>query len=72
LKDFAIEKLGVVENNIVAMMDKLDIFERSLRRDDESILHRLYISEGMQILERISIGETHNYHCTLVVCYWRD
>jgi hypothetical protein len=38
------------------MMDKLDIFESSLRRDDESILHRLCISEGMEILERISIA----------------
>jgi hypothetical protein len=37
LEDFASEKLGVVENNIVVMMDKLDIFERRLRRDDESI-----------------------------------
>jgi hypothetical protein len=37
LEEFAIEELGVVENNIAAMMDKLDLFERSLRRDDESI-----------------------------------
>jgi Holliday junction resolvasome RuvABC DNA-binding subunit len=26
LEEFAIEKLGFVENNIAAMMDKLDIF----------------------------------------------
>jgi hypothetical protein len=37
LEDFAIEKLGEVENNIVAMMDKLDLFESSLRIDNESI-----------------------------------
>jgi hypothetical protein len=30
LEDFAIEKLGVVENNIVAMVDNLNLFESSL------------------------------------------
>jgi hypothetical protein len=35
LEDFAIEKLGLIENDIAAMMDKLDIFQSSLRRDDE-------------------------------------
>jgi hypothetical protein len=37
LEDFAIEKLGLVENDIAAMIDKLDIFKIILRRDDESI-----------------------------------
>jgi hypothetical protein len=30
LEDFAIEKLGVVENNVTVMMDKLDLIESSL------------------------------------------
>jgi hypothetical protein len=37
LEGFAIKELGVVENNIASMMDKIDLFESSLRRDDESI-----------------------------------
>jgi uncharacterized protein (UPF0147 family) len=37
IEEFAIEKLGVVENNIATMMDKHYILESRLRRDDESI-----------------------------------
>jgi hypothetical protein len=37
LEYFAIEKLGLIENDIATMMDKLDIFFSGLRIDDKSI-----------------------------------
>jgi hypothetical protein len=37
LEDFSIEKLGLIENDIATMMDKLDIFFSGLRIDDKSI-----------------------------------